>query len=716
MKFWSLFTNVLVLSLARADDDTDTVVRWSSTGGGWRAMFACVGFANVFQQAGLMSEDSSLFSAIATNSGASWFLVQLFYSQAFYDQTVMAESPEDLYNFTMQWMGTYEAFALEVVPNGTDINEALGIDLAALHTGTEREQFEYNVVTQLSEFWGLYYNSNASWAHFVDTMLSRATDELGHKGVFADIQANPENRIPALQSTDMLIQSTLAPGSKIRLGPHRGTGTTTTEEELSEEFEFEFEDEYYDPAEKWNYLKPLFGDIDNQDLMVYLGPLVQEGEENATNWALYSVGISTAYIVNDTFAGFQYSTFDSPSSTELATYVSPTSRFWKWNDWESYYLWPNEGFWTLPTPNATARIDQDLVEQYKSQAVNMTSTGTLAPPFGGGAASVIQAASISSAAAGPLSPAAPTLFAQALSLQRQKVRDGLETDTDLAAVAGLTAYDLAAGDIYKNGVFDDFSVCSQWPNPCGPADGQFLDGAFSDNPSVAINVAQYHQTGGDLSKTMKLVLTNTNQDLVPGSYDTDQILQYFDCSFNHDVSPGDYVWLPGFVVPYRSPQIFEETLTVGDFIIAVQPMEDSNMSTAILYGTTIDNAAFGVQAGQSVEILVINTNTPITTFIAGATIIEMQMEPLAAMVQDIASSQELVARVKDFLGILEENENGEEISRSKAGEAENVDKPDSGEEPNVGMTLRSTSDAGTSRALCPLWAVGLLCSGYLLLV
>ncbi|CAB9501540.1 expressed unknown protein [Seminavis robusta] len=712
MRFWTLLTTILVLSLARADD-SDAVFRWSSTGGGWRAMFACVGFANVFQQAGLMTEDSSLFSAIATNSGASWFLVQLFYSQAFYDQTVMAASPEDLYNFTVQWMGTYEAFARDVAPNETDVSEALGINFAALQTGTEREQMEHNVITYLSEFWGLYYHSNASWANFVDAMLTGATDDLGHEGVFADIQANPENRIPAMQSTDMLIQSTLAPGSKIRLGPYR---STAAEEEASEEIDIEFEDEYYEPTEKWDYLKPLFGDIDNQDLMVYLGPLVPESQESNSNWPLYSVGISAAYVVNDTFAGLQYSTFDSPSSTELATYVSPTSRFWKWNDWNAYYMWPNEGFWTWPTPNATTEIDQDLVERYKAQAVNMTSTGTLAPPFGGGAASVIQAAAISSAAAGPLSPAAPTVFAQALSLQRQSVRDGLETDGGGAAVAGLTAFDLTAGNIFKNGVFDDFAVCSQWPNPCGPADGQFLDGAFADNPSVAINVAQYHQEGGDLSKTMKLVLTNTNQDFVPGSYDTDQILQYFECSFNHDVAPGDYVWLPGFVVPYRSPQIFEETLTVQDIVIDLQPMEDSNMSTAILKGTTLDNAAFGVKAGQSVEILVINTNTPITTFIAGATIIEMQTEPLATMVQDIASSQELVARIKDFFGILEQAENGEEVSRAEAGEGENADETESEEEANVGTTLQSTSRAETSWSLCPWWGFGLLGSGVLMLL
>lgn len=60
-----------VLMVGAADDtattsNDDAVFRWASTGGGWRAMFACIGYANVFQQAGLFTEDSSLFSAIVS--------------------------------------------------------------------------------------------------------------------------------------------------------------------------------------------------------------------------------------------------------------------------------------------------------------------------------------------------------------------------------------------------------------------------------------------------------------------------------------------------------------------------------------------------------------------------------------------------------------------------------------------------------------------------
>lgn len=44
---------------------------WSSTGGGWRAMFADVGFANLFRQAGLMDEESTQFDAVVRTCKSS---------------------------------------------------------------------------------------------------------------------------------------------------------------------------------------------------------------------------------------------------------------------------------------------------------------------------------------------------------------------------------------------------------------------------------------------------------------------------------------------------------------------------------------------------------------------------------------------------------------------------------------------------------------------
>ena len=104
-------------------NDTDgqrPLLRWASTGGGWRSQFACVGFANLFAQSGLFAQDggetssSSAFSAISTTSGASWFSTQLFYSNQFYRRVVHARDGQELYDFVVQWMDAYLDATLKV--------------------------------------------------------------------------------------------------------------------------------------------------------------------------------------------------------------------------------------------------------------------------------------------------------------------------------------------------------------------------------------------------------------------------------------------------------------------------------------------------------------------------------------------------------------------------------------------------------------------------
>ena len=58
MKFQPLLFLPVMLAGVNANKE-DSVFLWSSTGGGWRAQFACVGYANVFQQAGLFTPTSS---------------------------------------------------------------------------------------------------------------------------------------------------------------------------------------------------------------------------------------------------------------------------------------------------------------------------------------------------------------------------------------------------------------------------------------------------------------------------------------------------------------------------------------------------------------------------------------------------------------------------------------------------------------------------------
>ena len=83
----------------------------------------------------------------------------------------------------------------------------------------------------------------------------------------------------------------------------------------------------------------------------------------------------------------------------------------------------------------------------------------------------------------------------------------------------------------------------------------------------------------------------------------------------------------------------------------IEPIEGSNMTTALLKGTTLDNPAFSVVAGQSVEILLINTNEPIPTIIAAPSEIDAVKGPMGDMAVEIATSEELLKRVQAFVSL-----------------------------------------------------------------
>ena len=55
-----------------------------------------------------------------------------------------------------------------------------------------------------------------------------------------------------------------------------------------------------------------------------------------------------------------------------------------------------------------------------------------------------------------------------------------------------------------------------------------------------------------------------------------------------------FLWGPGYFAPYQSPQIFQEYVSSSDIDALIEPIFDSNMTTARLNGTTIDSPSFGV--------------------------------------------------------------------------------------------------------------------------
>lgn len=81
--------NVAIEADDNPDNDTNNntnisnnnVLLWSSTGGGWRAMFADIGYANVFQQAGIMGENFTNFDSVVSKIFTFCTNIVLFMTQ-----------------------------------------------------------------------------------------------------------------------------------------------------------------------------------------------------------------------------------------------------------------------------------------------------------------------------------------------------------------------------------------------------------------------------------------------------------------------------------------------------------------------------------------------------------------------------------------------------------------------------------------------------------
>ena len=218
----------------------------------------------------------------------------------------------------------------------------------------------------------------------------------------------------------------------------------------------------------------------------------------------------------------------------------------------------------------------------------------------------------------------------------------------LGSIIVPNVYDESVDKVYQDSSFDNFAVCSQWPNlPCQEDDAYMMDGWFVDNPALPINIGHIQKKIGR-NGTIKVILTNCN-DVWDNEWNRAQYLAYFSTYFNKDIAPGNYSWGPGWFVPSRSQQIFSDYLDPAGLDALLEPIAESNMTTALLQGTTIDNPAYNVRRGQRVEMLLLNTNADITTYVIGKTAIETYTQPLANMARHIAGNEELLARVKNFV-------------------------------------------------------------------
>lgn len=159
--------------------------RWAASGGGWKAMFANVGVANLLQQADLLSEVDS----VATNSGATWFSLQFFFSEPFY-QAVTGDSSA-LSDFVTEWMGAYKSIF-------------------------SRETYDCpSTPAPWNDFCSLVTDFGGSWGDFTTSMLGAAAKSYGDDS-FVSRTLLQSNVVSDLRDKVLHVQTSLAPNALLR--------------------------------------------------------------------------------------------------------------------------------------------------------------------------------------------------------------------------------------------------------------------------------------------------------------------------------------------------------------------------------------------------------------------------------------------------------------------------------------------------------------------
>ena len=206
-----------------------------------------------------------------------------------------------------------------------------------------------DLATVLQEVCELLVKYDFDWAKFIQGMLQAASVDY-EDPTFVDRLATSENRLEAMQDTDLLIQAALMPNSRIR--------STTS--------------------------------VTADSTAVYLGynDLALDNGEGATVTTsaakIFTVALSAAYVVDSSGSRFRYGYEDRTS--ELGTFLGTTPAEHSWDNFEEFFLYPGT--------SGTIEISNTLVDATQQR-------GVLRTPFGGpNATTVLQVAAISSAAGG----------------------------------------------------------------------------------------------------------------------------------------------------------------------------------------------------------------------------------------------------------------------------------------------------------------------------
>jgi hypothetical protein len=525
------------------------------------------------------------------------------------------------------------------------------------------------------------------WTYFIRQMLYVASTDYGDAG-FVYRTASSMERIVPLQNTNLLVQTAIVPNTRVR--------KTRNAVYLG-----------YDIVHRSS------NNSNNNN---------SSTTSSSSSSKLFTVPLSAAWIVDDISSDWYYGTDDRTNSRPLQTYIAPTPDEHSWEEWDQFFLYPGYGG-TIDISNTpevmkgssmgggVATLKGNLTPPFGGKDAASVITIAAASSAAGGNGSPLcpsfftQVDSITKY--GIDNAHTPTVW-RVLAGLAAGIGIGIltcltvlyinnnwlrQSDSAPAAMSTLTAtkvgiglgilfgcgfglltgfvygigsifvpkyYDKSVNKMYQTPSFDNFAVCSQWPNVCGETDGYLVDGWFIDNPALVINVAHYQQRNNQdnnsssssnsttTGSTLKVIITNTN-DVWNTTFNRAQILHYYSTYFNQNVQPGEFLLTPGFWTPYRSPQIFAEYMDESTLDDTLSTIPNSHMTTSYLVGTTINNPAFGILPGLTVEILLLNLNEDIPTTLVGSMAIKKYTEPLVNMTSHIASNEVLLQRVRDFV-------------------------------------------------------------------
>ena len=330
--------------------------------------------------------------------------------------------------------------------------------------------------------------------------------------------------------------------------------------------------------------------------------------------------------------------FPSGVTNHSATIVQSTTTFDT-----SDYSYSN----LFPAPNdAPLYSSPNLLRAAEVESLKMPV------PFGGEPL-VLQLAAASSAVAAAMSGAVPSSFAQTLSLLNTTRECNPILSSSFLDSASSKALDHVANQIWSTPALDNLSVCSDHSGDCPAPFSRLMDGYYSDNIALATNIARYQDVYGAQGPSptcLRAIVTNNNA-YTDSNFN---MLSFFNTSFNQGIEPGGFLWPTSWAMnstipnPRRSAQIFAECMSNADLDDALVSIPGTNFSTAVLRGTTINNDAFGVEEGLCVNILLLQTNSNITTLVLPPNV-HSYRDSLAELAKAIASNDLIKERVASFL-------------------------------------------------------------------